>query len=122
MFYFPFRCLASEANKKQNTIKQSSTYYAAISNIRKDPKELPNPKGRSYLSREVLVAETSEISESGILLSELSIKVQPQIWGALNKNYQQAVLPVCTAVKGKGTRQHVALVHQSKFRQLPCAG
>lgn len=37
----------------------------------------------------------------GFLLSELSIKVQPHILGALNKNHQQAVLPVCAPLKGR---------------------
>lgn len=48
------------------------------------PLELSNPKGRSCLSGEVLAAETLEISGVGFffLLSELSIKVQPQILGA----------------------------------------
>ncbi|XP_060150472.1 uncharacterized protein [Globicephala melas] len=96
--------LSSGANTKQNKIKRSPNTKQLSprpESIRKDPKELSNPRGRSYLSGEVLTAETLEISGSGILLSELSIKVQPQILGALNKNYQQAVLPVCTLLKGR---------------------
>ena len=69
--------------------------------MRKDPKELSNSRERSCLSGEVLAAETLEISGFGILLSELLIKVQPQLLGTLNKNYQQAVLPVYTPLKGR---------------------
>lgn len=76
----------------------------------------------------MLAAETLEISGSGILLSELSIKVQPQILGALDENYQQAVLPVCTLLRGRANVSKSLLYisqksdsYPVKFDELPCA-
>lgn len=93
----------------------------------KDPKKLSNPRGRSCLSGEVLTEETLEILGIGILLSELSIKVQPQILRALNKNCQQAVLPVCTPLKGRADVNKSLLYisqnsdsYPARFDELPC--
>lgn len=99
-------------NKKQNqTKKTNKTKYDILQHTNshlqdqkaseKTLKSCVIPEEVSCLDGETLAAETREISGSGILLSELSMQVQPQILGALNKNYQQAVLPACTPLKGR---------------------
>lgn len=120
--------LTKKQKTKYNGLQHTKQLSPRSESIRKDPKELCNPKGRSCLNGEVLAAETLEISGSGILLSELSMKVQPQILGVLNKNYQQAVLPVCTPLKGRANVSKSCLYisqnsdsYPVKFDELPCA-
>lgn len=120
--------LTKKQKPKYNGLQHTKQLSPRSESIRKDPKELCNPKGRSCLNGEVLAAETLEISGSGILLSELSMKVQPQILGVLNKNYQQAVLPVCTPLKGRANVSKSCLYisqnsdsYPVKFDELPCA-
>lgn len=96
--------------------------------IRKDPKDLCNPRGRSGVSEEVLAAETLEISGSGILLSELWIEAQSQILGALNKKLPTSCLTCVHSTERKGNvyKSHLYISQNSdsypvKSDELPCA-